>query len=172
MPLQHVHVVDVQVPAFSFGLSAYYLIAPAEASSNLARYDGVRYGQRRAPENGSLDAMYEATVTNDPEFTRRAVLARAVETVSLHGLEGLKHMDTAIVPGIYDRSLADEDIGVSTEEAFDYTRQPWSVQAIVRLPVFTGLARERQVETAKVQRHDAELRVRAEELRLIIEASC
>jgi cysteine synthase B len=41
----------------------------------------------------------------------------------LHGLEGLKHMATAIVPGIYDPSVADEDIGVSTEEAFELTRQ-------------------------------------------------
>jgi S-sulfo-L-cysteine synthase (O-acetyl-L-serine-dependent) len=41
----------------------------------------------------------------------------------LHGLEGLKHMATAIVPGIYDPALADEDIGVGTEEAFELTRQ-------------------------------------------------
>jgi S-sulfo-L-cysteine synthase (O-acetyl-L-serine-dependent) len=41
----------------------------------------------------------------------------------LHGLEGLKHMDSAIVPGIYDPSLADEDIRVSTEEAFELTRR-------------------------------------------------
>jgi len=41
----------------------------------------------------------------------------------LHGLEGLKHMQTAIVPGIYDPSLADEDLGISTEEAFDMTRR-------------------------------------------------
>jgi S-sulfo-L-cysteine synthase (O-acetyl-L-serine-dependent) len=41
----------------------------------------------------------------------------------LHGLEGLKHMQTAIVPGIYDASLADEDLGVGTEEAFDLTRR-------------------------------------------------
>jgi cysteine synthase B len=41
----------------------------------------------------------------------------------LHGLEGLKHMDSAIVPGIYDPTLADEDIRVGTEEAFEMTRR-------------------------------------------------
>jgi len=40
-----------------------------------------------------------------------------------HGLEGLKHMETSIVPGIYDRSLADEDMGVETEPAYDLARE-------------------------------------------------
>jgi len=39
-----------------------------------------------------------------------------------HGLEGLKHMETSIVPGIYDPSLADEDVGVETEPAYDIAR--------------------------------------------------
>ena len=52
-------IVDVQVPAFTFGLTAYYLIAPAEASSNLARYDGVRYGLR--VEAADTNAMYGVT---------------------------------------------------------------------------------------------------------------
>ena len=43
-----------------YGLPCYYLIAPAEASSNLARFDGVRFGFR-APEYGDRDAMYERT---------------------------------------------------------------------------------------------------------------
>ncbi|HUN24052.1 MAG TPA: cysteine synthase [Anaerolineales bacterium] len=53
----------------------------------------------------------------------------SVQIVSLqpdlpyHGLEGLKHMPTAIVPGIYDPSLADENIGVSTEAALHITRR-------------------------------------------------
>ncbi len=41
----------------------------------------------------------------------------------LHGLEGLKHMDSAIVPGIYDPTLADEDLRVGTEESFDLVRR-------------------------------------------------
>ncbi len=52
-------IVDIEVPAFTYGLTAYYIIAPAEASSNLARYDGVRYGLRvDAPDTNS---MYMAT---------------------------------------------------------------------------------------------------------------
>jgi cysteine synthase B len=41
----------------------------------------------------------------------------------LHGLEGLKHMATAIVPGIYDTTIADDDLGIGTEEAFELTRR-------------------------------------------------
>lgn len=52
-------IVDVQMPSFAYGLTAYYLIAPAEASSNLARYDGIRYGLR--VDRADTNAMYGAT---------------------------------------------------------------------------------------------------------------
>ncbi len=67
-------IVDVEVPAFTYGLTAYYLIAPAEASSNLARYDGVRFGNRvEAPDT---NAMYTATRTDGfgAEVKRRIML--------------------------------------------------------------------------------------------------
>jgi aspartyl-tRNA(Asn)/glutamyl-tRNA(Gln) amidotransferase subunit A len=67
-------IVDVEVPAFGYGLTAYYLIAPAEASSNLARYDGVRFGHR--VDATDTNAMYMATRTDGfgAEVKRRIML--------------------------------------------------------------------------------------------------
>ena len=67
-------VVDLSIPEWRLGLSAYYLIAPAEASSNLARFDGVRYGLRVDAED--VSAMNEATRTLGfgPEVKRRIML--------------------------------------------------------------------------------------------------
>jgi len=65
---------EVSVPATMWGLPAYYLLAPAEASSNLARYDGVRYGLRLARPD--ITSMYEATRSAGfgPEVKRRIML--------------------------------------------------------------------------------------------------
>jgi aspartyl-tRNA(Asn)/glutamyl-tRNA(Gln) amidotransferase subunit A len=65
---------EVSIPAVALGLSAYYLIAPAEASSNLARYDGVRYGLRvDAPTTGAMNVATR-TAGFGAEVKRRIML--------------------------------------------------------------------------------------------------
>jgi aspartyl-tRNA(Asn)/glutamyl-tRNA(Gln) amidotransferase subunit A len=68
-------VVDVSLPHSKHALATYYLIAPAEASSNLARYDGVRYGRRATGAKG-LRELYEKTREEGfgPEVKRRIML--------------------------------------------------------------------------------------------------
>ncbi|HSI80844.1 MAG TPA: Asp-tRNA(Asn)/Glu-tRNA(Gln) amidotransferase subunit GatA [Solirubrobacterales bacterium] len=68
-------IVDVELPHASHGISAYYVIAPAEASANLARYDGVRFGLR-ADGDGDLVTMYERTRSEGfgAEVKRRIML--------------------------------------------------------------------------------------------------
>lgn len=69
---------DVSLEATELAIPVYYIIAPAEASSNLARFDGVRYGLRM--EGDGLRGMYEATRSGGfgPEVTRRILLGTYV----------------------------------------------------------------------------------------------
>ncbi|HTO00570.1 MAG TPA: Asp-tRNA(Asn)/Glu-tRNA(Gln) amidotransferase subunit GatA [Microthrixaceae bacterium] len=67
-------VAEVSIPAVTYGLSAYYLVAPAEASSNLSRYDGVRYGLRiDAPTTGEMMELTRTAGFGD-EVKRRIML--------------------------------------------------------------------------------------------------
>jgi aspartyl-tRNA(Asn)/glutamyl-tRNA(Gln) amidotransferase subunit A len=54
---QGAQAVEISLPHTSYALSAYYILAPAEASSNLARYDGVRYGYRAKTDGGLIEMM-------------------------------------------------------------------------------------------------------------------
>ena len=73
-------IVDISLPHTKYALPAYYIIAPAEASSNLARYDGVRYGLRNLPEGAGLQDMYAATRAAGfgPEVKRRILIGTYV----------------------------------------------------------------------------------------------
>jgi aspartyl-tRNA(Asn)/glutamyl-tRNA(Gln) amidotransferase subunit A len=68
-------VVDIRLPHVRYGVAVYYIVATAEASSNLARYDGVRYGMR-AGESGGLRNMYLQTRSKGfgAEVKRRIML--------------------------------------------------------------------------------------------------
>jgi len=74
-------VVDISLPHTKYALPAYYVIAPAEASSNLARYDGVRYGRRATLGAGDgVVEMYEKTRAEGfgPEVQRRVMIGTYV----------------------------------------------------------------------------------------------
>jgi len=57
------------------------------------------------------------------QFNKAIKLISFQPATAFHGLEGLKHMESAIVPGIYDASIADEDLRVESEDAFDMVRR-------------------------------------------------
>lgn len=74
-------IVDISLPHTKYALPAYYVIAPAEASSNLARYDGVRYGRRaKLGQGDGITEMYEKTRAEGfgPEVQRRIMIGTYV----------------------------------------------------------------------------------------------
>lgn len=66
----------VSVPTMKYALPTYFMVSPAEASSNLARYDGIRYGTRAETDRDSHDTLYAPTRTEGfgPEVQRRLLL--------------------------------------------------------------------------------------------------
>ena len=74
-------IVDISLPHTKYALPAYYIVAPAEASSNLARYDGVRYGRRaKLGQGDGIVEMYEKTRAEGfgPEVKRRLMIGTYV----------------------------------------------------------------------------------------------
>lgn len=70
----------VEFPSFKYALPAYYIISSAEASSNLARYDGVRFGHRTARDTNSIDELFSASRSEGfgEEVRRRIILGTFV----------------------------------------------------------------------------------------------
>ena len=83
-------IVDISLPHTKYALPTYYIIAPAEASSNLARYDGVRYGLR--VEGDTLDEMYAKTRGEGfgPEVKRRVMIGTYVLSAGYYDAYYLK----------------------------------------------------------------------------------
>jgi len=72
--------VDVSLPNSAYAVPTYYIVAPAEAAANLARYDGVRYGPRKVGPDGDIRALYQATRGGGfgPEVQRRILVGTYV----------------------------------------------------------------------------------------------
>ena len=83
-------IVDVSLPHTKYGLATYYIVAPAEASSNLARYDGVRFGARQDGED--LRDLYERTRAAGfgPEVRRRIMIGTDVLSAGYYDADYLR----------------------------------------------------------------------------------
>jgi aspartyl-tRNA(Asn)/glutamyl-tRNA(Gln) amidotransferase subunit A len=95
---------DVSLPNTKYAIEVYYIVAPAEASSNLARFDGVRYGMRL--QGDGLRGMYEATRSNGfgAEVTRRILLGTYVLSAGYYDAYYRKAQQ---VRGLITRDFAD-----------------------------------------------------------------
>ena len=103
-------VVDVELDAAEHSVAAYYVIAMAEATSNLSRYDGVRYGPRR--QSGGLEAMYEETrALFGKEVRRRLLLGNFVLSAGFYEayVEQAQKVRTLIARG-FDKAFGDVDV--------------------------------------------------------------
>lgn len=89
-------IVDISLPHTKYSLPVYYIIAPAEASSNLARYDGVKYGYRTDKPFHSLDEMYELTRTEGfgAEVKKRLLIGSTILTEEFYERSYLKALKT------------------------------------------------------------------------------
>jgi aspartyl-tRNA(Asn)/glutamyl-tRNA(Gln) amidotransferase subunit A len=106
------HIIDIELPHSSSGIAVYYLVATAEASSNLARYDGVRYG-RRAGGDGPLGHMYDATreAGFGAEVKRRIMLGTYVLSAGYYDAYYRKAQQVRTLIGRdYERAFAQVDV--------------------------------------------------------------
>lgn len=73
------HIVDIDLSIMKYSIAVYYILATAEASTNLARFDGIRYGVR-SPDAKTLDEVYDYSKENGfgPEVKRRIILGTSV----------------------------------------------------------------------------------------------
>jgi aspartyl-tRNA(Asn)/glutamyl-tRNA(Gln) amidotransferase subunit A len=109
------HVDEVSLPHTDYALSAYYVIAPSEASSNLARYDGVRYGLRAPDARDSIEMMTETRgVGFGPEVKRRIMLGTyALSAGYYDAYYGQAQKVRTLIIRDYEAAFADHDVLLS-----------------------------------------------------------
>lgn len=105
----------VSLPHTSLAVPTYYVIAPAEASSNLARYDGVRYGPRAVVPGGDVQALYRATrgAGFGPEVRRRIIIGTYVLSAGYYAAYyGKAQAARALIRQDFDRVFGEQRVDV------------------------------------------------------------
>ena len=110
-------IVEVDCPSFEYAIDAYYLILPAEASSNLAKFDSVRFGMRVSPEgNPTIERVMAATreAGFGPEVKRRIILGTfALSSGSFDKFYGAAQKVRTLIQRDFDAAFAKADVLVS-----------------------------------------------------------
>jgi len=110
-------IVEVDCPSFEYAVSAYYLILPAEASSNLARFDAVRFGQRVLPEgNPTIERVMAATreAGFGPEVKRRIILGTyALSSGYYDAYYGSAQKVRTLIQQDFEKAFAAADVLIS-----------------------------------------------------------
>lgn len=106
---------SVSLPHTSLAVPTYYVIAPAEASSNLARFDGVRYGPRKGDPRGDVRALYRATrgAGFGPEVRRRIIVGTYVLSAGYYeAYYGKAQAARALIRQDFERVFRDQKVDV------------------------------------------------------------
>ncbi|MGN0905305.1 MAG: Asp-tRNA(Asn)/Glu-tRNA(Gln) amidotransferase subunit GatA [Alphaproteobacteria bacterium] len=155
-------IVDISLPSTMYALPTYYLIAPAEASSNLARYDGVRYGLR--VDGKTLDEMYINTRTEGfgKEVKRRIMIGTCIllegyyETCYLKAqkvrrlicqefAEAFEKVDVILAPAAPETAFSKDEDSVKdplTMQLYDVFTVPSSLAGLPAISVPAGTSAE------------------------------
>lgn len=155
-------IVDISLPSTQYALPTYYLIAPAEASSNLARYDGVKYGLR--VDGKSLDEMYTNTRTEGfgKEVKRRIMIGTCIllegyyETCYLKAqkvrrllcgefAEAYKKVDVILAPAAPETAFGKDDDSTKDPllmQLYDIFTVPSSLAGLPAVSVPAGTSEE------------------------------
>jgi aspartyl-tRNA(Asn)/glutamyl-tRNA(Gln) amidotransferase subunit A len=107
--------VEVSLPSFEYAVATYYLIAPAEASSNLARYDGVKFGQRSQNAPDLLSMYYNTRAEGfGPEVKRRILIGTYALSAGYYDAFYLKALKVrTLIKNDFERAFQNCDILLS-----------------------------------------------------------
>jgi aspartyl-tRNA(Asn)/glutamyl-tRNA(Gln) amidotransferase subunit A len=139
---------EISCPRFSYGLAAYYIIAPSEASANLARYDGVKYGFRQ-PEPEDILSMYTQTRAQGfgPEVKRRIMIGTYALSAGYYDAYYLKAQKVrTLIKQDFDAAFDQVDVLVSPTspttafKAGEKTEDPLSMYLLDLMTIPVNLA--------------------------------
>ncbi len=141
-------VVEISCPRFRYGIAAYYIIAPSEASANLARYDGVKYGAR-VPDADNLMDMYTRTRAEGfgLEVKRRIMIGTYALSAGYYDAYYLKAQKVrTLIKQDFEKAFEQVDVLVSPTapttafKAGDKTTDPLSMYLIDLMTIPVNLA--------------------------------